>query len=136
MFLLFLKLWTGGGGNKYAPKCNYTFYWHPPSMMQLRISHYFGDVIVITGDFNHLLMKCHFCVRTHLYTPKDKSWRVDVMFYHLLTTVAYKQLTTAGSSLSPWTHKYSQYLRWKQNKNKNKKSVSDFYIWKKIKKEY
>ena len=34
------------GGNKYAPKCNYTFYWHPPSMMQLRVSHYYGDVIL------------------------------------------------------------------------------------------
>ena len=34
------------GGNKYAPKCNYTFYWHPPSMMQLSVSHYFGDVIL------------------------------------------------------------------------------------------
>ena len=34
------------GGNKYAPKCNYTFYWHPSSMMQLRVSHYYGDVIL------------------------------------------------------------------------------------------
>ena len=34
------------GSNKYAPKCNYTFYWHPPSMMQLRVSHYYGDVIL------------------------------------------------------------------------------------------
>ena len=34
------------GGNKYAPKNNYTFYWHPPSMMQLRVSHYYGDVIL------------------------------------------------------------------------------------------
>ena len=36
----------GGGGNKYVPKCNHTFYWHPPSMMQLRVSHYYGDVIL------------------------------------------------------------------------------------------
>ena len=34
------------GGNKYAPKCNYTFYWHPRSMMQLRVSHYYSDVIL------------------------------------------------------------------------------------------
>ena len=34
------------GGNKYAPKHNYTFYWHQPSMMQLRVSHYYGDVIL------------------------------------------------------------------------------------------
>ena len=34
------------GGNKYVPKCNYTFYWHPPSIMQLRVSHYYGDVIL------------------------------------------------------------------------------------------
>ena len=34
------------GGSKYVPKCNYTFYWHPPSMMQLRVSHYYGDVIL------------------------------------------------------------------------------------------
>ena len=34
------------GGNKYAPKSNYTFYWHPLSMMQLRVSHYYGDVIL------------------------------------------------------------------------------------------
>ena len=34
------------GGNKYVPKCNHTFYWHPPSMMQLRVSHYYGDVIL------------------------------------------------------------------------------------------
>ena len=33
-------------GNKYAPKCIYTFYWHPPSMMQLRVSHYYNDVIL------------------------------------------------------------------------------------------
>ena len=32
--------------SKYVPKCNYTFYWHPPSMMQLRVSHYYGDVIL------------------------------------------------------------------------------------------
>ena len=31
------------GGNKYVPKRNHTFYWHPPSMMQLRVSH---DVIL------------------------------------------------------------------------------------------
>ena len=34
------------GGNKYVPKHNHTFYWHPPSMMQLRVSHYYGDVIL------------------------------------------------------------------------------------------
>ena len=34
------------GGNKYVPKCNHTFYCHPPSMMQLRVSHYYGDVIL------------------------------------------------------------------------------------------
>ena len=34
------------GGNNYAPKHNYTFYFQPPSMMQLRVSHYFGDVIL------------------------------------------------------------------------------------------
>ena len=34
------------GGNKYFPKCNHTFFWHPPSMMQLRVSHYYGDVIL------------------------------------------------------------------------------------------
>ena len=34
------------GGNKYVPKCNYTFYFQPPSMMQLRVSHYFSDVIL------------------------------------------------------------------------------------------
>ena len=34
------------GGSKDVPKCNYTFYWHPPSMMQLRVSHYYGDVIL------------------------------------------------------------------------------------------
>ena len=33
-------------GNKYVPKCNHTFYWPPPSMMQLRVSHYYGDVIL------------------------------------------------------------------------------------------
>ena len=33
-------------GNKYFPKCNHTFFWHPPSMMQLRVSHYYGDVIL------------------------------------------------------------------------------------------
>ena len=32
--------------SKYIPKRNYTFYWHPPSMMQLRVSHYYGDVIL------------------------------------------------------------------------------------------
>ena len=36
----------GQGGNKYVPKCNHTFYWHPPSTMQLRVSHYYGDVIL------------------------------------------------------------------------------------------
>ena len=34
------------GGNKYVPKCNYTFYFQPPSMMQLRVSHYFSDVML------------------------------------------------------------------------------------------
>ena len=34
------------GGNKYVPKRNHTFYWHPPSMMQLRVSHYYSDVIL------------------------------------------------------------------------------------------
>ena len=34
------------GGNKYVPKWNYTFYWQPPSMMQLRVSHYYSDVIL------------------------------------------------------------------------------------------
>ena len=34
------------GGNNYVPKCNYTFYWQPPSTMQLRVSHYYGDVIL------------------------------------------------------------------------------------------
>ena len=42
----FLSLNYEQGGNKYAPKCNYTFYWHPPSTMQLRVSHYCGDVIL------------------------------------------------------------------------------------------
>ena len=90
--------------------------------------------IVITGNFYHLLMKCHFYVWTHFYTPKDKNWTVDVKFYHLLQSVAHKQLTTEDCSLSPWTHKYSQYSRWwkdRTKKQKNKKSVSDFYIWKK-----
>ena len=34
------------GGSKYVPKRNYTFYWHPPSTMQLRVSHYYSDVIL------------------------------------------------------------------------------------------
>ena len=34
------------GGNKYVPKCNHTFYWHPSSMMQLRVSHYYSDIIL------------------------------------------------------------------------------------------
>ena len=34
------------GGNKYVLKCNYTFYFRPPSTMQLRISHYYGDVML------------------------------------------------------------------------------------------
>ena len=34
------------GVNKYVPKRNYTFYWHPPSTMQLRVSHYYGDVML------------------------------------------------------------------------------------------
>ena len=36
----------GGECNKYVPKHNHTFYWHPPSMMQLKVSHYYGDVIL------------------------------------------------------------------------------------------
>ena len=34
------------GGNKYAPKHNHTFYWHQPNTMQLRVSHYYSDVIL------------------------------------------------------------------------------------------
>ena len=34
------------GGNKYVPKHNHTFYWHPPSTIQLRISHYYSDAIL------------------------------------------------------------------------------------------
>ena len=34
------------GGNKYIPKCNYTFYFQTPSTMQLRVNHYFGDVML------------------------------------------------------------------------------------------
>ena len=34
------------GGNKYVPKCSHTFYWHPPSTMQLKVSHYYGGVIL------------------------------------------------------------------------------------------
>ena len=34
------------GGNKYFPKRNHTFFWHPPSTMQLRVSHYYSDVIL------------------------------------------------------------------------------------------
>ena len=34
------------GGNNYVPKHNHTFYWHPPSTMQLRVSHYYGNVIL------------------------------------------------------------------------------------------
>ena len=33
-------------GNRYVPKRNHTFYWHPPSMLQLRVSHYYSDVIL------------------------------------------------------------------------------------------
>ena len=33
-------------GNKHVSKRNHTFYWHPPSIMQLRVSHYYGDVIL------------------------------------------------------------------------------------------
>ena len=33
-------------GNNYVPKCNDTFYWYPPHMMQLMVSHYYGDVIL------------------------------------------------------------------------------------------
>ena len=35
-----------GGGNKYVPKCSHTFFWHPSSMIQLRVSHYYSDVIL------------------------------------------------------------------------------------------
>ena len=42
----FPRTMNRGGVNKYVPKCNHTFYWHPPSMMQLRVSHYYGDVIL------------------------------------------------------------------------------------------
>ena len=63
----------------------------------------------------------------------DKGNR-DVKFYHLLKTVAHKQLTTEDCSLSPWTHKYSQYSRWwndfTQLITKKEKSVCDFSIWK------
>ena len=34
------------GGNMYVPKCNYTFYFQPLSTMQLRVSHYFSDVML------------------------------------------------------------------------------------------
>ena len=34
------------GGNKYFPKHSHTFFRHPPSTMQLRVSHYYGDVIL------------------------------------------------------------------------------------------
>ena len=34
------------GGDNYVPRCNHTFYWHRPSMMQLRVSHYYGDVVL------------------------------------------------------------------------------------------
>ena len=34
------------GGNKYISKCNYIFHFQPPSTMQLRVSHYFGDVML------------------------------------------------------------------------------------------
>ena len=34
------------GGKKYVPKCKNTFYFQPPSMMQLRVSHYFSDVML------------------------------------------------------------------------------------------
>ena len=34
------------GGNKYVLKHSHSFYWLPPSMMQLRVSHYYGDVIL------------------------------------------------------------------------------------------
>ena len=58
--------------------------------------------IVITDNFHHLLMKFHSYVQTHFYIPNDKNWTVDVKFYHLLQTVAHKQLTTGDCSLSPW----------------------------------
>ena len=32
--------------NKYVPKHNYTFYFQQPSTMQLRVSHYFGNVML------------------------------------------------------------------------------------------
>ena len=42
----FFSLHYEQGGNKYVPKHNHTFYWHPLSTMQLRVSHYYGDVIL------------------------------------------------------------------------------------------
>ena len=45
-------------------------------------------------------MKFHSYVWTHFYIPNDKNWTVDVKFYHLLQTVAHKQLTTEDCSLS------------------------------------
>ena len=59
------------------------------------------SAIVITDNFHHLLMKFHSYVQTHFYIPNDKNWTVDVKFYHLLQTVAHKQLTTEDCSLSP-----------------------------------
>ena len=58
-------------------------------------------VYVITDNFHHLLMKFYSYVQTHFYIPNDKNWTVDVKFYHLLQTVAHKQLTTEDCSLSP-----------------------------------
>ena len=65
----------------------------------------------ITDNFHYLLMQFHSYVRTHFYIPNDKNWTEDVKFYHLLQTVAHKQLITEDCSLSPRTHKYSTYSR-------------------------
>ena len=43
-----------------------------------------------------------FLCLNHFYIPNDKNWTVDVKFYHLLQTVAHKQLTTEDCSVSPW----------------------------------
>ena len=34
------------GYDNYVPKHNYTFYFQPPSTIQLKVSHYFSDVIL------------------------------------------------------------------------------------------
>ena len=56
----------------------------------------------ISQDNNsNLIIQFHSYVRTHFYIPNDKNLTVDVKFYHLLQTVAHKQLTTEDCSLSP-----------------------------------